>query len=110
MLKFLKFTGNTTDTDLLSTSSKTTNDSSIIVNRILITNTHDSNELTVDRLYIDDTTNEYDIIANVKIPVGASLLLDEDIVSTGIDFIKQKNKFQLKLTTTGGANCALIIK
>ena len=31
MLKLLKFTGNTTDTDLLSTSSKTTNDSSFFV-------------------------------------------------------------------------------
>jgi len=110
MLKLLKFTGNTTDTDLLSTSSKITNDGSIFVNQILITNTHDSNALTVDRLYIDDTDREYDIIANVKIPVGASLLLDDDIVSTGIDFIKQKSKFTLKLTTTGSADCALIIR
>lgn len=76
---------------------------SIMVNEILITNTHTSNTLTVSRLYLDDETTEYDLIYKVAIPVGASLLLNDNFVKYNVRL------FGLKITTTGTASAAIVI-
>ena len=96
MAKYKNFTGNTSNTVLLAKHINIVAD-----NVIRITCTHDSTDLIVDRLYLDDGTNEYDIIANVKVPVGTSLLLDE------IPF--DYRLFDLKITTTNASNCTIMI-
>tara|TARA_X000001388_G_C2150971_1_gene92385 strand:+ start:73 stop:381 length:309 start_codon:yes stop_codon:yes gene_type:complete len=75
----------------------------IRVNEILITNTHTSNTLTISRLYLDDETTEYDLIYKVAIPVGASLLLNDDFVKYNVRL------FGLKITTTGTASATIVI-
>ena len=96
MAKYKNFTGNTSNTVLLAKHINI-----VAVNVIRITCTHDSTDLIVDRLYLDDGTNEYDIIANVKVPVCTSLLLDE------IPF--DYRLFDLKITTTNASNCTIMI-
>jgi len=74
----------------------------ISVSKINITCRHDSTGLIVDRLYLDNGTTEYDIIANVKVPVGVTLEVD----IPGYNY----KVHDLKITTTGGSNCTLIIR
>lgn len=93
-------TGNQTDTTLVEKNKG----SSISISRVLLVNTHTSNELLVERLYVDTGSAEFNLLFKVKIPVGASLLLDDEI-----DYIKSNN-YSLKITTTGSANCDIIIK
>ena len=97
MAIFKKFTGNTTDTTIVRKNiDKRT------VSRVYIACTHDTVDLIVDRLYVDDGTTEYDIIANVKIPVGAAL----DVPIPAFSYRNQ----DLKITTTNSSNCTVIIK
>ena len=96
MAIYKKFTGNTTDTALLK---KHVNREK--VSKFYIACVHDTTDLTLDRLYIDDGSNEYDIIANVIVPVGAALSINIPNYST--------RKFDLKVTTTGASNCTIII-
>jgi hypothetical protein len=97
MARYKNFTGNTTDTILLRKYVD-----KIHVSRISIACKHDTVDLIVDRLYLDDGTTEYDIIANVKVPVGATLVLDNNIT---YDY----KVFDLKITTTNASNCTIII-
>jgi hypothetical protein len=97
MAIFKNFTGNTTNTKLIRKHIDKKS-----VSKIQITCTHDTVDLIVDRLYLDNDTTEYDIIANVKIPVGASLVVD--LPPYGY------KTFDLKLTTTNSSNCTIIIK
>ena len=91
-----KITGNTTDTII----ARKHVDKKVIA--IYIACTHDTVDLIVDRLYLDDGSNEYDIIANVKIPVGAAL-------DTSIPLYNHRIH-DLKLTTTNSSNCTIIIR
>jgi len=74
----------------------------ISVSKVRITCRHDSTALIVDRLYLDDGTTEYDIIANVTIPVGAVLEVSVPAYNYKVH--------DLKITTTNSSNCTLIIR
>jgi len=74
----------------------------ISASKVHITCRHDSTALVVDRLYLDDGTTEYDIIANVTIPVGAALEVNIPAYNYKVH--------DLKIKTTGGSNCTLIIR
>ena len=99
MAIYNKFTGNTTDTELIVKNSGTSGN----IRKILIACTHDTVDLIIDRLYLDDATNEYDIISNVKIPVGTTLVLEDNLSFSS-------SEFDLKITTTNSSNCSIIIK
>jgi hypothetical protein len=75
----------------------------ITISQITITCTHASNDIVIDRLYIDDGTNEYDIIHDLKIPLGATLILDQK-------FNFNYEKFDLKIKTSGSSNCSILIE
>ena len=65
------------------------------IKSILLTNT-DSSEITV-KLYIQDSDDvKYYLLHNVKIPVGASLLLDSDDM---LSFNNTATGYSLNLTT-----------
>ena len=92
-----KFTGNTTDTTIVR---KYVDKRSGV--KVYIACTHDSAGLIVDRLYLDNGTTEYDIIANVKVPVGAAV----DIPIPTFNY----RAYDLKITTTNSSNCTVIIR
>ena len=48
------------------------------ISSVSICNTHATGEAEVD-LFIDDGTNQYYYVYKVKIPVGATLVVDENI-------------------------------
>jgi len=96
MAIYKNFTGNTTDTTLVRKHID-----KLTISTVHIACTHDTAALTVDRLYIDNGT-EYDIIANVEVPVGSALQLD-------IPHYNYRT-FDLKITTTGSSNCTIILK
>ena len=98
MAKYKNFTGNTSNTVLLAKHINI-----VAVNVIRITCTHDSTDLIVDILYLDDGTNEYDIIHDLKIPLGATLILDQK-------FNFNYEKFDLKIKTSGSSNCSILIE
>ena len=98
MAVYKNFTGDSGTVDLLKKHLNSGN-----ISQIAITCTHNTVDLIVDRLYIDDGTTEYDIIANVKIPVGATLVLDHNVSYSS-------KLFDLKITTTNASNCTIIIK
>tara|TARA_B100000902_G_scaffold86292_1_gene90462 strand:+ start:167 stop:460 length:294 start_codon:yes stop_codon:yes gene_type:complete len=92
-----KFTGNTTDTDIVRKHiDKRT------VSKVYIACTHDTVDLIVDRLYLDNGTTEYDIIANVKVPVGAAVDIPIPMFNYRV--------YDLKVTTTNSSNCTIIIR
>ncbi len=99
MAIYKNFTGNTTNTDLITKDGSKAG----AISKISIACTHDSTDLIVDRLYIDDGSTEYDIIANVKIPVGVTLVLEDNLSFSS-------SVFGLKITTTNASNCSIIIK
>ncbi len=96
MAIYKNFTGNTTDTTLVRKHVD-----KLTVSKVRVACTHDSTDLIVDRLYIDNGT-EYDIIANVKIPVGAAL-------EVSVPHYNYRT-FDLKITTTNSSNCTIILK
>tara|TARA_R100000005_G_C4899825_1_gene142536 strand:- start:32 stop:340 length:309 start_codon:yes stop_codon:yes gene_type:complete len=102
MAVYKNFTGNTPGTDP-SLISKGALSSAGSISKISIACTHDSVDLIVDRLYIDNGTEEFDIIANVKVPVGTTLIL-KDVLSFDASI------FDLKIKTTNSSNCSIIIK
>ena len=96
MAIYKNFTGNTTNTILVREHID-----KITVSKVHIACTHDTVDLIVDRLYLDNETTEYDIIANVKIPVGATLVINIPSYNYKV--------FNLKITTTNASNCTIII-
>ena len=98
MAIYKKFTGDQDNEDLLKKHLNSGN-----ISQIAIACIHDTVDLIVDRLYIDDGTTEYDIIANVRIPVGVTLVLDHDLSYSS-------KLFDLRITTTNSSNCTVIIK
>ena len=101
MAIYKNYTGDQTNAAVLS--KMPAKGGSIMINEILITNTHASNGLVVNRLYLDDETTEYDLINTVTIPVGESLLLNDDFEKYDVRL------FGLKITTTGSANATIVI-
>ena len=99
MAKYINQSGDTGGGDLTLLQKHVNR---IIVKSITITCTHASNNLVIDRLYLDNGTNEFDILHDVKVPLGATLLLDEGF---NYDF---KN-FDLKIETSGSSSCSIII-
>ena len=89
-----KFTGNTTNTTIVR---KYVDKRSGL--KVYISCTHDTVDLIVDRLYLDDGTTEYDIIANVKVPVGAAADIPIPMFNYRV--------YDLKITTT---NSTIIIR
>ena len=77
------------------------------ISKILIANSDDTGnqEPTVD-IYLDDGTNQYYIIRDVVIPIGTTLVLDNNVgFNAGV--------FDLKASTTiasGTAKLSIIIK
>jgi|TARA_R100001463_G_scaffold6744_6_gene21878 hypothetical protein len=91
-----QITGNLTDVVIVRKNVD------ISVSKVHITCRDESNDLQVRRLYLDDGTTEYDIIANVTIPVGASL----EVNIPGYNY----KVHDLKIKTTNSSDCTLIIQ
>ena len=88
-------------TVLLDKNSKQNNGT---VESITLSNTNSSASRSVD-LYLDSASsnNDYYIIKNVVIPVGASLMLDE-----GVKF--DIKKYSLKIKCNPASDLSIIIK
>jgi len=97
MAVYKKLTG-AGDATLLAKGSSGRNN----INKILITNA-DSTNTTVVRLYIDDDTNEYNIV-NTKIPPLTSLVLEDNLKFNAA-------KYDLKTNLSGaGYDITIIIQ
>ena len=72
------------------------------IKKIIINNTDGSNALVVTHLDHFDGSNEFQIISNVNIPVGASLVLSDNIAF-------DSNIYALRITTSNSATSTIII-
>ena len=72
------------------------------IKKILITNTHSANTQST-RIDIYDGTNTYILYNNIDVPPKVSLVLTDNISFNS-------SIYDLRLTTTGSANCDIIIK
>ena len=72
------------------------------IKKILIPNTHSANTQST-RIDIYDGTNTYILYNNIDIPPKVSLVLTDNISFNS-------SIYDLRLTTTGSANCDIIIK
>ena len=73
-----------------------------LIKKILITNTHSANTQST-RIDLFDGTNTYILYNNIDIPPKTSLVLTDNLAF-------DKSIYNLRLTTTGSANCDIIIK
>jgi len=97
MAVYKKLTGAGDTTILAKGSSGRSN-----ISKILITNADASNATTI-RLYIDDATNEYNIV-NTKIPPLTSLVLEDNLKFNAA-------KYDLKINLSGaGYDITVIVQ
>ena len=80
------------------------------IESVLITNTRDAASATITLFIQDDpstgTTNTFKLLANVSIPVGTSLLLDN---SSMFKFDKKSNAYGLYITVGSSDNVDVLI-
>ena len=103
-MKFKKrWTGATSDEVMIAKANKRQKGlNSGGIKRILVTNGHASNG-TLVRIYIDDGTNEYNLL-KTTIPAETSLILDDFLSYNG-------GKYDLKITlATAGYDITVMIK
>ena len=99
MAIYKNFTGNQTNAVLITKSSGVSGR----IKKILITNTHDSATQTTSLNLFDGASATYILYNKIDIPAKTALVLTDNI-----NF--DSSKFNLRLTTTGSANCDIIIK
>ena len=97
MAIYKNFSGNQTNAILLKRRSGVSGN----IRKILITNTHSANTQST-RIDLYDETNTYILYNNIDIPSKTSLVLTDNV---GFD----SSIYSLRLTTTGSANCDIII-
>ena len=73
------------------------------ISEISIVNTHGSNNCIVS-LFINDGSTDFYIIKNLRLPIGTTLVLDNENVNVNCRLNS------IKLTTTGSSSLTIIIK
>ena len=102
-MRFIKrWTGSTTDEVLIAKVNKEVAGKNVgAIKKITIANSHLSNPTRI-RLYLDDGTNEYDIVT-LEFPPVTKLTLDDNLGYNG-------SLYDLKATLGGGGYDILYLK
>jgi len=98
---YTKITGDVTNQVLITKGGDWSGD----MKYITVVNSHASNKLTISMDLYDGSTVVADLISLVVIPVGTLLSMTD---APHMRF--NSKKYSLRVTTTGSANCTIIIK
>jgi len=98
---YTKITGDVTNQVLITKGGDWSGD----MKYIAVINSHASNALTVSMDLYDGSAVVADLISSIKIPAGAALNMTD---TPHMKF--NSKKYNLRVTTTGSANCTIIIK
>ena len=98
---YTKITGDVTNQVLITKGGDWSGD----MKYITVVNSHASNKLTISMDLYDGSTVVADLISLVVIPAGTLLSMTD---APHMRF--NSKKYSLRVTTTGSANCTIIIK